>query len=209
MPELAAQWDAAANGLLLPSAVSVGSGMKAWWQCTACPCGHVHTWQAVVGDRARHGTGCPVCSGHRPCACSSLAAQRPDIAAEWDTEGNGDLRAEDLTVSSNKKVVWRCCKHQPAINWTTSVNHRTNKRHPSGCPECAKAARRTPRPSKLSCIQADVTGIAQLNQTAVIVTVISTIIMLPRDQRIYSRGVHLSSLLPDSDFIQLLQGNQV
>ena len=156
MPELVAQWDAAANAPLLPSAVTLGSGKMVWWQCRACPCGHVHQWQARIRVRARQGTGCPVCTGRRPCACSSLAVKRPDIAAQWDTEGNGDLTAADVTVSSNRKIVWRCAKHQPDVTWTTLVDHRTqthahcpahvHKRTPTGCPECAKAP--SPKPGK-------------------------------------------------------------
>ena len=37
----------------------------------------------------------------------SLAEARPDLAAEWNYEKNGDLRPEDVTCKSNKKVWWK------------------------------------------------------------------------------------------------------
>ena len=32
------------------------------------------------------------------------------LMAEWDYKKNGDLKPEDFTVSSNKKVWWRCAQ---------------------------------------------------------------------------------------------------
>lgn len=34
----------------------------------------------------------------------SLAEKRPDLAKEWNYEKNGNLRPEDVTVNSHKKV---------------------------------------------------------------------------------------------------------
>lgn len=36
----------------------------------------------------------------------SLAEARPDLAKEWNYEKNGDLRPEDVSCGSNKKVWW-------------------------------------------------------------------------------------------------------
>ena len=36
--------------------------------------------------------------------------ENPALAAEWDYEKNGDLRPEDFTGGSNRKVWWRCEK---------------------------------------------------------------------------------------------------
>ena len=79
-----------------------------------------------------------------------------------------------MTVASGRKVVWCCAKHQPAFTWAAMVNHRTKISHPSGCPECATAAKRAPRPGKVFRIQAKVAGMSQLKQTFM-VTAISTI----------------------------------
>lgn len=37
----------------------------------------------------------------------SLAEKRPDLAKEWNYEKNGNLRPEDVTVNSHKKVWWK------------------------------------------------------------------------------------------------------
>lgn len=37
----------------------------------------------------------------------SLAEARPDLAKEWNYEKNGDLRPEDVSYGSNKKVWWK------------------------------------------------------------------------------------------------------
>lgn len=36
----------------------------------------------------------------------SLADERPDLAKEWNYEKNGDLKPEDVSYGSNKKVWW-------------------------------------------------------------------------------------------------------
>ena len=36
----------------------------------------------------------------------SLAEARPDLAKEWNYEKNGDLRPEDMSYGSKKKVWW-------------------------------------------------------------------------------------------------------
>ena len=64
----------------------------------------------------------------------NLATLRPDIAREWHPTLNGELRPEDLAVSSGRKVWWVCEEGHPP--WSTSVNRRTWK-NGSGCPYCS------------------------------------------------------------------------
>ena len=139
-----AQWHPTKNAHSSPQDITLGSDKKAWWQCTACRCGQVHEWQAHAKFRAK-GTGCPVCSGKKPCVCSSLAALHTELLASWDTEGNGDLKPETLTQSSRRKVWWICQKHLAPFTWLATVASRTDKHRPAGCPECAKAAKRGAR----------------------------------------------------------------
>lgn len=37
----------------------------------------------------------------------SLAEARPDLAKEWNYEKNGDLKPEDVSCGSHKKVWWK------------------------------------------------------------------------------------------------------
>lgn len=67
---------------------------------------------------------------------NSLVELRPDLAAEWNYEKNGNLRPEMFGINSNDRVWWKCskCGHV----WKAGINHRGGKRK-TGCPECAKA----------------------------------------------------------------------
>ena len=124
-PELASEWDHEANGGLRPHDVTPGSNKKAGWVCAKG-----HRWRATVANRSR-GNRCPVCRRTRGSANYNLALQRPDLASEWDHEANGDLRPEDVTPASGKKVGWTCAMGH---RWRATVNHRFNG---SGCPECS------------------------------------------------------------------------
>jgi hypothetical protein len=128
-PELAKEWHPSMNTKLTPYKVTLGSEIKVWWKCEK---GDDHEWEARISDRA-NGSGCPVCSGNKVILSNCLATLNPELAKEWHATKNGDLSPFDLTVSSNKKVWWKCEKgndHQ----WESSINHRTNDR---GCPICS------------------------------------------------------------------------
>lgn len=62
-----------------------------------------------------------------------MSETHPEIAKEWNFQLNGDLKPENITFGSNKKVWWTCIKNQEHI-WQATVNNRTNKG--SKCPYC-------------------------------------------------------------------------
>lgn len=57
-PNLLVEWHPTRNLPLTPSEVVAGTPMKIWWLCAVG-----HEWQAVSGNRARLGVGCPDCCG--------------------------------------------------------------------------------------------------------------------------------------------------
>lgn len=128
-PDLMEQWDFEKNTLspreLLPSAHD-----KAWWKCSLG-----HSWQAVVFSRTReNGSGCPYCTGKKVLAgFNDLATLKPKLADQWHRTLNGQLRPEDVTLGSNKKVWWQCSDGHV---WLAAVYSRTRARA-SGCPVCA------------------------------------------------------------------------
>ena len=127
-PELAKQWNYDKNGALTPWDVTIGSGRKVWWTCSLG-----HEWEAVVGDRARNNSGCPYCANRKAWpGFNDLASQRPAVAAEWNTEKNGTLTPQMVTVRSERKVWWKCALGH---EWEMSVRHRT--RECLGCPICS------------------------------------------------------------------------
>ena len=61
---------------------------------------------------------------------NSLAMVNPMLAEEWNTEKNGSLLPEFVSIHSNKKVWWKC---KEGHEWQASVSTR-NKGH--GCKVC-------------------------------------------------------------------------
>ena len=63
----------------------------------------------------------------------------PEIAAEWHPTKNGELKPENVTYGSEKRVWWMCsvCGHE----WESTPNHRTNPRSKGGCSVCGKKKR--------------------------------------------------------------------
>lgn len=53
---------------------------------------------------------------------ASLAELRPDLVAEWDFEKNGDLRPEQVTAFSLRKVWWKCSRC--GQSWASSIEGR-------------------------------------------------------------------------------------
>ena len=126
-PELTRQWDYAKNLPVLPTEVSTGSHRIAWWRCEKG-----HSWRAMIRSRVS-GCGCPVCAGKQLLAGENdLATVYPELAAQWDSERNGQLSPRDVLPGTDKKVWWICeCGH----HWRAAVSARTHSW--SGCPYCS------------------------------------------------------------------------
>ena len=62
---------------------------------------------------------------------NDLLTKNPELAKEWNYERNGDLKPEDVTASSGKKVWWKCNKGH---EWQAVV---CNRSYGSGCPICS------------------------------------------------------------------------
>ncbi len=126
-PELAKQWHPTKNGTLTPEQVVCGSSRKVWWRC---PLGH--QWQAEIHSRVM-GKGCPVCTGKTVLAGENdLQSHAPELAKQWHPEKNGRLKPSQVSVSSNRRVWWRCEKGH---EWEAVISSRTASR--SECPYCA------------------------------------------------------------------------
>jgi hypothetical protein len=129
-PNIAKEWHATLNGKLTPSEVTAHSGKRAWWQCKKYS---DHVWQTKVGTRTK-GSGCPYCAGVKASKENNLKSAFPYIAAQLHPTKNGNLKAEDLTPTSQKKVWWFCKKGADHI-WQAPVANRTGRG--SNCPACA------------------------------------------------------------------------
>ena len=111
------------NGLLKPSDVTSGSGKKVWWQCRV---NKDHAWLAVIYSR-KSGNGCAICAGAQVNSTNSLAALAPEIAKEWDSSKNGNLSPDKVTISSNRKVWWKCPSIQIIVGTHKLIRTREKK----------------------------------------------------------------------------------
>jgi len=124
-PSLAKEWNYEKNNGLTPVDVMSSSGKKVWWKCS-----EGHEWQASIDHRNR-GTGCPYCSGNKVLQdYNDLQTINPNLAKEWNWEKNGNLRPENFTKNSHKKVWWKCNKGH---EWQASISNRNKG---AGCPIC-------------------------------------------------------------------------
>ena len=128
-PNLVNEWDYEKNGELTPDKVTAGSSKKVWWSCSK---GEDHKWEAIINSRTR-GNGCPFCSGYRASAAASLARLHPALASQWHPSRNGELRPDQVTPGSAKKVWWKCEKAHDH-EWQALIYSRSQG---SGCPFCA------------------------------------------------------------------------
>jgi len=126
-PEVATEWNLEKNKDLSPEDVFSGSSKKAWWVCEKG-----HEWQAAISSRAR-GNGCPYCSGNKVSLDNCLATLRPDLANEWHKTKNGGLSPRGFTISSSKKVWWKCNKGH---EWEAAIFSRSRRKGGAGCPFC-------------------------------------------------------------------------
>lgn len=131
-PEISRQWDYEANRNLKPEQFTANSGKMVYWKCSVCD----QSWKAIIANRT-NGKGCPYCAGQLPIiGKSDLLTTHPEIANQWDYEANGDLKPEEFTAGSGKKVYWRylppflhlCASGDPlGLNyryWTSPISVR-------------------------------------------------------------------------------------
>lgn len=169
-PIIAKEWHPTLNKDLKPEQVKSNSSKRVWWRCEK-----QHKWQATVCYRTKYNGRCPQCSGYRTNENNSLAALRPELAAEWhpsknrllypDIQGsfkstmnrqncrlpeepprrNRRLRPSDVSINSNELVHW-ICRRNPEHEWDATVVKRAVEG--CGCPYCS--GRKTARDNSLA-----------------------------------------------------------
>ena len=154
-PELAAQWHPIKNGNLKPIQFTANANKKVWWLLSYdvpidYPVEYLRgkhfefEWKAEIHNR-NNGCGCPYLTGNAiwP-GFNDLATTNPELAAQWHTTKNGDLKPAQATVSTDKKVWWLLSYDVPIdypveylrgkhfdFEWKASINSRNQGK---GCP---------------------------------------------------------------------------
>lgn len=125
-PQIAIEWNYEKNGSLKPEHFAANSNKKVWWKCSKG-----HEWQATIASR-NSGCRCPFCTGQKVLkGYNDLQTVNPELSKEWNYEKNGDLKPEDFTENSGRKVWWKCSEEH---EWQAKIAHRSNG---SGCPYCS------------------------------------------------------------------------
>ena len=130
-PDIAAQWDSAANAPLLPTQVTVSSRRDVWWLC-----GDGHSWRTSVAHRTaqNQSTSCPYCAGRRAIqGKTDLATLYPSLMREWDWDLNKALDPAHLRPHSTKKAHWKCVRNH---RWEAVIRARTRAKGTT-CPYCS------------------------------------------------------------------------
>ncbi len=127
-PQLVEEWDYAKNEKG-PEEYLSGSSKKAYWKCRKCN----YVWQANISTRALRGYGCPRCSGKVVTeGVNDLAHKNPELAKEWHSTKNGDLKPTEVSYGSKKRVWWECPKGHV---YDMPVDKRSLRG--SNCPICS------------------------------------------------------------------------
>lgn len=103
-PEIAAEWDAEANPGRRVEQTPPSSRYKAGWRCSA----RDHRWRASVYSRTNDGKGCPACAHTVVTRETSLAAVRPEVAAQWHPTRNGEVTPWDVGPESQIPAHFLC-----------------------------------------------------------------------------------------------------
>ena len=148
-PELAKQWHPTKNGNLKPTEVTANSNKKVWW---LLPYDDPKTgkhfdfeWSSTISGRNIE-SGCPFLYGKAVLKeFNDLQTVNPELAAQWHPTKNGNLRPEDMSFGSNKKVWWLfpydvpmnySVKHLRGkhydFEWQATIVERNNRKR--GCP---------------------------------------------------------------------------
>ena len=82
-------------------------------------------------------TGCPFCNSINTTTPGKgyIADEWPELATEWDEEGNGKNTPYNTRHNSKKNILWKClaCGHK----WSETPKNRTNS-YSACCPKCGK-----------------------------------------------------------------------
>ena len=127
-PIIAKEWHPTKNLKLNPKNISKSSDKKVWWLCS-----NHHTFQAIVKNRTHKKSKCPFCAGKKASEENNFKKLFPKIAKEWHPSKNKELKPENFTHGSKKKIWWLCSKGH---SYQATINSRTNQRGKTGCPHC-------------------------------------------------------------------------
>lgn len=125
-PDLASYFDLEKNYPLTTEEVAPNSNKKVWWKCE-----NGHEFQRVVRDTTPE-LICPICTDKKVHKDYNLAVLHAALAEEFDRIKNGEVKADQLSPRTPRKVWWKCKKGH---SYKASVAKRVTRN--DGCPYCS------------------------------------------------------------------------
>ncbi|MBM3703410.1 MAG: hypothetical protein FJW63_10615 [Actinobacteria bacterium] len=112
--------------------LTIGTRKKIWWKCKK---NNEHVWLASVNQRTsgKKLRGCPFCAGKKVNKDNAILSTNKLIAEEWNYELNKNLKPDNISPGSNKKVWWKCKKNNEHV-WLASPKQRIKQNN--SCPFC-------------------------------------------------------------------------
>lgn len=110
---------------------------RIWWKCSKSK---DHRWKASF--RRTQGERCPFCKGSRASATNNLTLKKR-LCREFHPTRNGNLRPEEISLTSQRRVWWKC-KKGPDHEWKAPVRNRVKG---TACPFCLNR-----KVSKINCL---------------------------------------------------------
>lgn len=145
-PNLALEWNYEKNQKN-PDEYLPYSNKTVHWNCQICK----STYGKMINERTGGGENCPYCAGKRVNATNCLSTTHPDLIKEWDYEKNLNVKPDEITRGSKKKVYWLC---KEGHSYEATISRRAGK-NGTGCRECyelygRKALKKTQKENSLA-----------------------------------------------------------
>ena len=121
-PKISKEWNFTKNAPLKPEMFSPGTDIKVWWINEKG-----QEWEAPINSRTR-GT---YWNGKKAGDDNNLAVLNPQLAKEWHTTKNGELKPYYFSPGSQKRVWWKC---ENGHEWEATISSR---KYGIGCPYCS------------------------------------------------------------------------
>jgi very-short-patch-repair endonuclease len=118
-PDIAKEWHPIKNLGITPLEVTTRTLKKVWWRCKKG-----HEWEAAISNRTKGGK-CPVCNIDNIVNNERRWFKNSSVLiSEWHKVKNGNLKPEDVALSYNKLIWWKCEKC--SFEWQAKLNSRYN-----------------------------------------------------------------------------------
>jgi very-short-patch-repair endonuclease len=124
-PDVAKFWSA--KNTTKVTEVVRGSNKKFIWECELG-----HEWTTMVYALTIGGNRCPTCSNRvLLIGFNDIATRLPHLVPEWSPKN--ELSPLEVLFGTHVKYWWIC---KNSHEWKISLNARSSKTNPSGCPKC-------------------------------------------------------------------------